>query len=114
MSLAVFIIVHAIAYRGACSLVNNTINGVGVLYNPMWTTTKNGYQVVKIYMFTGIPIACLNGFLMHGFVGLLIAGVATWICMPIINLLFRFSPGNQFMIGGAITLIWTLINIVTI
>ena len=111
MALAVFIIVHAIAYRGACSLVNNTLRGVGVLYNPMWTTTKNGYKFVKIYMFLALPIACLNGFLMFEFWGLLIAGVGTWIGMPIVNLLLRFNPGNQFMIGGAITLIWTLVNI---
>ena len=112
MALAVFIVVHAVAYRGACSLVHNAINGVGILYNPMWTTTNNGYQVVKYYMFLSIPIACLNGFLMFGLIGFLIAGVATWIGMPIINLLFRFSPGNQFMIGGTITLIWTLVNII--
>ena len=105
MLLAVFIVVHAVAYRGACSIVHNAINGVGVLYNPMWTTTNNGYRFVKFYMFGGLPIACLNGFLMHGIIGLLIAGVATWICMPIINLLFRFNPGSQFMIGDTIIII---------
>ena len=114
MTLAVFIVIHAIAYRGACSLVNNMINGVGTLYNPMWTTHPNGYRLVQIYMFGGLPIASLNGFLIFGFWGALIAGVGTWIGMPIVNLLLRFNPGNQFMIGGAIILIWTVINIATI
>lgn len=113
MALAVFIIVHAIAYRGACSLVNNTLNGVDALYNPMWTTTKSGYRFVKIYMYLGLPIACLNGFLMFGFIGLLVAGVGTWIGMPIINLILRSNPGNQFMIGGTIIIVWTFVNIVT-
>lgn len=113
MSLAVFILMHAIAYRGACLIVHNAINRQGVLYNPMWTTTKYGYRFVTIYMYAAIPIACLNGLLMYGFVGLIIAGVGTWIGMPIINLLFRFNHGNQFMICGTVTFVWTFLNIFT-
>ena len=113
MALAAFILMHAIAYRGACSIIHNANNGYGALYNPMWTTTKNGHRFVTTYMFLAIPIACLNGVLMHEFIGLVIAGVGTWIGMPIINLLFRFNPGNQFMICGTVTFVWTLLNIFT-
>ena len=113
MALVIFTLISAIAYRGACSIIHNTINGYGALHNPMWTTTKSGHRFVTAYMFLAIPIACLNGVLMYGFIGLIIAGVGTWIGMPVINLLFRFNPGNQFMICGTVTFIWTVINILT-
>ncbi len=113
MDLAILIVISSIAYRGACAIVNNNINGTGGLYNPMWTTTSFGKNFVSVYMFASIPISCLNGLLLYGWIGLLIAGITTWIGMPLINLFFRYNPGSQFQICGIITLIWTFVNLLT-
>ena len=113
MDLAILIVISSIAYRGACAIVNNHINRIGVLYNPQWTTTSGGYKFVSVYMFAAIPICCLNGLLLYGWIGLLISGVGTWLGMLIINLFFRYDPGVQFQICGIITIIWTIVNLLT-
>ena len=63
MDLAILIVISSIACRGACAIVNNHINGIGVLYNPQWTTTSGGYKFVSVYMFAAIPILLSERFI---------------------------------------------------
>ena len=111
MNLVLLIIVSAIAFRGACSVSFYASRGDGVLENPQWTTTPQGKRFVRLYVYAAIPIACLNGLLLHGFIGLLLSGIGTWIGMLAVNLFLRFNAGNQFMIFGSINIIWTLVNV---
>ena len=113
MDLAILIIISSIAYRGACSIAYNNLTGSGFLYNPMWTTVPSGRKFVAIYMFAAIPIGCLNGLLLYGWVGLIIAGISIYVGMLIVNLLLRFNPGTQFHVCGLINIVWTFINLLT-
>ena len=111
LSLVLLIVISAIAFRGACAICYYANTSEGVLLLPMWATTPQAKRYVGLYMYAAIPIACLNGFLLYGFIGLLIAGVGTWLVMLIANVTLRFNPGNQLIFFGTINMIWTLINV---
>lgn len=110
MQLILLIVIGALAFRGACTL-NYYANDV--LYTPKWATRKGGKRITQIYTFAAIPIAMLNGFLLHGASGLLITGICTWLGMLIVNIFLRFSAQGQFLIFGSINIIWTLSNIIS-
>ena len=106
--LAIFTLISACAHRGACVIVYCAKTGTPVLYAPGWITTLGGFLFVKAYMYLATPIACLNGFLMYGDQGLIIAGLGSFLGMHILRFLNR---GGLLMPYGAITLIWTVVNI---
>ena len=106
--LAIFTLISACAHRGACIIVYCAKTGTPVLYAPGWITTLGGFLFVKAYMYLATPIACLNGFLMYGDQGLIIAGLGSFLGMHILRFLNR---GGLLMPYGAITLIWTVVNI---
>lgn len=110
MALAILIIINAVAFRGACSLMYNDRTPEAVLHAPQWTQTPSGKMYVRWYAYLAIPMACFNGFAMEGFIGLLVAGIGSWLGMLLANLTLRFNPGYQFMVFGAIHTIWTIIN----
>jgi hypothetical protein len=114
MELFLMILVGAIAFRGAASLVSSAIHD-GPLYVPLWTTTPSGHGILTIYMFAAIPIAFLNGFLLHyRFMESLTVGIGTWLGMLAANIFLRFNPAIQFMLFGLINLIWTTVNVTRI
>lgn len=111
MSLVLLIIVSAIAFRGACTICHYANTSESALLLPMWATTSHAKRYVGLYMYAALPVACLNGFLLNGFIGLFISGVGTWLGMLIANFTMRFNPGNQLIVFGTINMIWTLINV---
>ena len=114
MALAILIIISAIAFRGACSLMHYAETPEAVLHAPQWTQTVSGKRYVRWYAYAAIPMACYNGFAIEGFIGLLVAGVGSWLGMLLANLALRFNPGYQFMFFGAIHTIWTIINVMIV
>ena len=120
MDLAIFIFISAFARWGACVIVHYAETETPVFMRPYnrWITTLSGFLFVKAYRFLSIPIACFNGFLMSGYRGLIIAGLVTlfwpYLGMRILMFLNRdmgVRGGGGFTFYGAITLIWTVVNI---
>ena len=106
--LAIFTLISATAHQGANFIVYCAKTGTPISYAPRWITTLGGFLFVKIYVYLAIPIACLNGFLMYEYQGLIIAGLGTWLGTPI----FRFLGRRGWTtLPVAITLIWTIVNI---
>jgi hypothetical protein len=115
LPLIIFIIVHSIAYNGICRMNYYKIRGEDVLYNPMWATTAIGSAIMRWYMFLALPLACLNGLLMLGWIGLILAGVGTFVCQILVQIItyhiIRIRSVTQFTLFGFIGFIWTIINI---
>ena len=123
MDLAIFILISAFARWGACVIVHYAKNETPVFIRPYnrWIITPGGFLFVKTYTVLSIPIACLNGYLISGYKGLIIAGLVTlfypYLGMRILMFLNRDvgvrdgSGGGGFTFYGAITLIWTVVNI---
>ena len=105
--LAIFTLISASAHRGASFIIYCAKTETPV-YASRWITSLGGFLFVKAYMYLAIPIACLNGYLMYGYKGLIIAGLGTCLGMHILRF---FNRGGGFTFCGAITLIWTVVNI---
>lgn len=98
--LIVLILVSAIAFRGACMLMHNIISG-NVLQVPLAYMHPPGRTIVQLYMFTAIPLALVNGFLLEfSWIDALIAGVGTWAGMLFANIFLRFNEIFQFLLFG--------------
>ena len=101
MALALIIIINAIAFRGACTLMRYDRTPEAVLSIPEWTQTVAGKLYVRWYAYSAIPLACLNGFMLEGLVGLIVAGVGSSLGMFPGIPIFRFSPEFQVSFFGA-------------
>ena len=106
--LSIFTLISAVAHQGANFIVYCAKTGIPVKNAPRWITTLGGFLFVKVYVYLATPIACLNGFLMYEYQGLIIAGVGTYLGTSIFRFLGR-RGWSTFSV--AITLIWTVINI---
>ena len=105
--LVIFTLISASAYQGANYIVYSAKAETPV-YAPRWITTLGGFLFVKTYLFLGIPIACLNGYLIYEYKGLIIAGVGTFFGTSF----FRFWGRRGWStLTVAITLIWTVVNL---
>ena len=105
--LVIFTLISASAHQGANYIVYSTKAETPV-YAPRWITTLGGFLFVKTYLFLGIPIACLNGYLIYEYKGLIIAGIGTFFGTSF----FRFWGRRGWStLTVAITLIWTVVNL---
>ena len=118
MDLAIFILISAFARWGACVIVHYAKTETPVVIRPYnrWITTLGGFLFVKTYRVLSIPIACLNGYFISGYKGLIIAGLVTLIYPHLVMRILMFlnrgvSGGGGFTFYGTIILIWTVVNI---
>ena len=107
MVLIIYIVISAAAFKSAIWLHNNA----NALNSPYWTITMNGKKLIMIYILAAIPIALLNGFLLGGWLSLLISGILTWLGISIPRFLFPGNAGIHLMLFGFANVVWTFINV---
>lgn len=114
LELIILIIVGSFAFRGASSLAH-TLAYNGALDVPLFFSGPLGSTIVSLYVTAALPLAFVNGFLLHlSWVDCAIAGIGTWLGMLISNVLFRFNPAIQFLVFGFGNLTWLIVNIVNV
>jgi hypothetical protein len=96
--LAILILVGSIAYRGASSLAYSVSHGE-LLRVPIAFSRPPGRTIVQLYVIAGLPLAFLNGLLLHlSWMEGLAVGVGTWAGMLLCNVVLRFNPAVQFLL----------------
>lgn len=118
MEIAILILVGAIAWRG-CNMVVLLVTERRLLEVPIFFAPGlPGYRIASVYMIAAPILAFLNGYLLNGFVGLLICGIGTWLAMLLFHFFwstsFRRSGGTgarQFLFFGTVNVLWTIVNV---
>ena len=107
LMIILYIMISAGAFHSAAWLqrYGNALN------SPYWVVTSSGKKYLMIYTLSAIPIACLNGYLLGGWLGLFACGVLTFIGMSIPRLLLPGNGAIHLIIFGSANIIWTCINI---
>lgn len=109
METVIYILVGALAFRGAMKLVYLATQGQ-LMHLPVMFTTKTGYRVLQGYMYIALPIAMFNGYVLNGWTGMLVVGVGTWIGALVFNIILTFNPIAELYIFGLINVVLTLNN----
>ena len=104
--LIALIFVGSIAFRGAATIASNIGRG-DFLSVPFFFGEPAGRKLVEFYVLAALPVAFLNGFLLHfSWQESVVVGVGTWIGMLFATFFLRFNPIGQFWFFGIANLVW--------
>ena len=107
LALVFYIVISGAAFHSAGWLHNRA----DALNSPYWTITQRGKKCIMVYILAAIPIACLNGYLLHEWGGLLISGVLTWLGISISRFILPGSAAFHFVFFSFANILWTFINV---
>ena len=103
------IILGSISWRGSSKLVQASF-----MEKPMWANKVFGIQIINYYTLFALPIAALNGFVITGYRGVIVATIGTLFMKFVVDQISNSISFPlyilQFLIFAPINIIFTINN----
>ena len=103
------IILGSISWRGSSKLVQASF-----MEKPMWANMAFGIQIINYYTLFALPIAALNGFVITGYRGVIVATIGTLFMKFVVDQISNSISFPlyilQFLIFAPINIIFTINN----